>query len=62
MVNTENNLSKYYVWDYVAWAFWKNKHIYNNLKITYIEEELNIQNNMVAVNNLPSFNIYSYIH
>lgn len=62
MVNTENNLSKYYVWDYVAWAFLKNKHIYNNLKITYIEEELNIQNNMLAVNNLPSFNIYSYIH
>lgn len=62
MVNTENNLSKYYVWDYVAWAFWKNKHIYNNLKITYIEEELNIQNNILAVNNLSSLNIYPYLN
>lgn len=61
-MNAENNLSKYYVWDYVAWAFGKNKHIYNNLKINYIEEDLNIENNMLAVNNLSSLNICSYIH
>lgn len=60
--NTENNLGKYCVSDYVAWAFWKNKHSYNNPKITYIEKELSIQNNMLAVNNLSSFNIYSCIH
>lgn len=61
-MNSENNLSKYYVWDYVAWAFGKNKHIYNNLKINYIEEDLNIENNMLAVNNLSSLNICSYTH
>lgn len=42
--------------------FISNKYIYDNVKVNYVEEDLNVENNMFVVNNLSSFNICSYIH